>query len=358
MEGALIRRRWVGLVVAYAAAGVFAVLWQNEPVLRRSPPGGALAALFLLAEPAYTAGAVFATLTRRSKGSAAPALFGAASGVLAATLILIPRLQPGVIFLSAAALLLIVALYETRRPSQLMSTRDFSLNGKSAIVTGVGDRGQVGYALARELIQAGARVCVTDFRESVLDLGEELGAMAVQADLTREEEVARLVATAQERHGRIDILVNAAGGLSVIKPIGETTREEWERELLRNAETVFLMTRATLPALRETRGAVINFASPAGLRAVPNLGAYSAAKAAVVAFTRALAIEEKDNGVRVNAIAPGMIDTEQNRKSVADPSAVKWVTREQVANSVLFLASDAASGITGETIHVLAAGIE
>jgi NAD(P)-dependent dehydrogenase (short-subunit alcohol dehydrogenase family) len=85
---------------------------------------------------------------------------------------------------------------------------------------------------------------------------------------------------------------------------------------------------------------------------VPQLGAYAAAKAAVVALTRALALEEREHGVRVNAIAPAMIDTEQNRAQVTDPRAVRWVTREQVAAVTLFLAGPAASGISGEVVRV------
>jgi NAD(P)-dependent dehydrogenase (short-subunit alcohol dehydrogenase family) len=125
----------------------------------------------------------------------------------------------------------------------------------------------------------------------------------------------------------------------------------------RNTRTTFLMSRAALPLLRERRGAIVNFASPTAIRAVANLGAYSAAKAGVAALTRAMAAEEAANGVRVNAVAPGMIDTEQNRAAVGDPAAVKWVTREEVANVVLFLASDASSGISGETIQVLGEGV-
>jgi NAD(P)-dependent dehydrogenase (short-subunit alcohol dehydrogenase family) len=117
-----------------------------------------------------------------------------------------------------------------------------------------------------------------------------------------------------------------------------------------NAETVLNMSRACLPLLRESRGAIVNFASPAGERAVATLGAYSAAKAAVIALTRSLALEELAAGVRVNAIAPGMIDTDQNRAS-AGPDA-KFVSREDVSNVVLFLVSDASKGITGQTIHV------
>ena len=162
-----------------------------------------------------------------------------------------------------------------------------------------------------------------------------------------------VVAAAGEHLGRVDVLVNVAGGLSVIKPLAETADDEWTREIDRNARTTFLMCRAALPLLRQSRGAIINFASPAGVRAKASLGAYSAAKAAVVALTRALALEEARNGVRVNAIAPGMIDTAQNVESAREPSAVRWVTRQQIADVVLFLAGDTASGISGETIHVL-----
>jgi NAD(P)-dependent dehydrogenase (short-subunit alcohol dehydrogenase family) len=202
-------------------------------------------------------------------------------------------------------------------------------------------------------------VCITGMQEQVHELARELGneTLSVQADLTDTSAVTALLDQVQARFERLDVLVNVAGGLSVIKALGETETEEWRRELQRNAETAFAVTRAALPLLRASRGAIINFAAPAGLRAQARLGAYSAAKAAVVALTRALALEEKDNGVRANALAPGMIDTEQNRTTVADPQSVKWVSRDQIADVVLFLASDAASGITGETIHVLGEGI-
>lgn len=349
------RRRWVAVVVAYVAAALFSILYTKEPALRGSGWGGALAALFLIAQPGYTVGALFAAMSSSRVRYGAPAFFGAATGALVAALVLIPKMQPGVIFVLAAAVLLAVALIETRRVLQTMNATDFSLNGKSAIVTGVGDRGQVGFAIAQTLIAAGARVCITG-HGPVDDVAAELGAAGVQADLTSESDVARVIAFAIETLGRVDLLVNVAGGLTVIKPIADTSFGEWEREIRRNAETVFLMSRAALPALRETRGAIVNFASPAGERAVAQLGVYSAAKAAVIALTRSMAIEEKANGVRVNAIAPGMIDTEQNRKTAA--ADTKWVTRGQIANTIVFLASDAGSAITGETIHVLGEGIE
>jgi NAD(P)-dependent dehydrogenase (short-subunit alcohol dehydrogenase family) len=229
------------------------------------------------------------------------------------------------------------------------------------IVSGVSDRGQVGFAVAERFLREGARVIITARRESVVTLAQELSGLGdvtpVIADLSRDDDVGRLVATARERFGRLDALVNVAGGLSVMKPLSETAVEEWEGEMRRNAETVLRLTNAALPLLRESGGAVVNFASPAGIRAVKTLGAYSAAKAAVVAMTRALALEERTHDVRINAIAPGMVDTRQNRESADDPESARFVTREEIAEVVLFLASDASSGISGETIHVMGEGL-
>ena len=346
----------MGAMLAYAFAAVFAYVWEIDAAFRKQALGGALAAFFLLAEPAYTSGAAYRALAKRSTGAAG--FIGAATGVVLAALYLIPRLQPSVIFAGAAALVLIVAFGAARHTSPELDTNGLSLNGKSALITGVGDRGQLGYAIAERFIAAGARVCITARTDAVIELARALSheTVGVACDLTIEEDVARLAATATRELGGLDILVNVAGGLTVIKPLGETTAEEWRREVQRNAETAFLVTCALLPALRATRGSIINFASPAGQRAAANVGAYSAGKAAVIALTRALALEEKENGVRVNAIAPGMIDTTQNRAAVNDAN-VKWVTREQVTNAVLFLAGDAASGITGETIQVVGEGL-
>jgi NAD(P)-dependent dehydrogenase (short-subunit alcohol dehydrogenase family) len=352
-------RRWLYTIIAFAAAGVFVAIWRSGAQVRLTGLTGALAALFLLAEPAYTSGALFGSLAERARGVATTAVLGAGFGVLTAALFLIPRLPPSVIFIAAAMLLTVAAMLDVRQTQIPNLNNTFVLASKVALVTGVGNRGQVGYVVAKEMIAAGARVCITDVFPAVHDLVGELGenAFAKQADLTDESAVRELVNAARERFGRLDVVVNVAGGLSVIKPLADTTDAEWRRELQRNSETAFLVTREALPHLRETRGSIINFASPAGVRAQAQLSAYSAAKAAVVAMTRALAIEEKDYGVRANALAPGMIDTEQNRKAVPDPAAVKWVSREDIAAVVVFLASDASKGVTGEVIHVLGEGI-
>ena len=235
------------------------------------------------------------------------------------------------------------------------------LAGRVVLVTGAGDPGQVGFVVAQRCVAAGARAIITARSSTVVEtagrIGPEDTVAGVPADLSVAADLDRLARTIQERYGRLDALVNVAGGLTLIKPLAETSAEEWRREIERNADTVHTTSRAMLPLLRKSRGSIVNFASPAGLRAARNLGAYSAAKAAVIAHTRALALEEKHEGVRVNAIAPGMIDTAQNRASVEDPERTQWVTREEIADATVFLVSDAASGISGETVHVLGDGL-
>ncbi len=355
------RARWMAVVLVFAAAGLFGDAYTEIREVRSTGLGTAAAALLFLAAPAYTLGSVLTALTARHRGAAALALVGAAFGTVAAATSLIPGFDPGIVYFATGAALLLAGMAELRWTPAVAWREDGSMNDKVVIVTGVGARGQVGYALASAFLEQGARVAITDVRDDVETLARELGqdgeVIGIAADLTDAAGAERVVSAVQERFGRLDVLVNAAGGLTVIKPIGETSIDEWEREVQRNARTAFLMSRAALPLLRASRGAIVNFASPAATNAVAKLGAYSAAKAGVAALTRALALEERVHGVRVNAIAPGMIDTEQNRGSVEDPDAVRWVTREEVASVVLFLASSAASGITGEVVAVVGEGV-
>lgn len=357
------RGRWLIAAVAYIAAGPFAQLWSGSAALRAAGWGRALAVLLFLAAPAYGIGAVLAALHARGRGIAPAALAGAAIGVLAAGAVLIPKLDPNRLYFIGALALVAASMVEAAWAGSAAPTGEGgAMEGKVVIITGVGARGQLGYALAEAFLGAGAKVVLTDVRPEVEGLARELATgtevVGIAADLTRAEEAERVVAAAREAFGRVDALVNATGGLTVVAPLAATEPEAWDREIERNARTAFLMCRAALPALRESRGAIVNFASPAAIRGGAGIGAYSAAKAAVVAMTRALALEERANGVRVNAVAPGMIDTEQNHQAVEDPASVKWVTREEVARVVVFLASDASAGISGETIQVLGEGLE
>jgi NAD(P)-dependent dehydrogenase (short-subunit alcohol dehydrogenase family) len=228
---------------------------------------------------------------------------------------------------------------------------------KVIVLTGVGREGQVGEVVARAFAEHGARVAVVDVvkeeveaRASALrSTGHDVRPFtcdltdAVQADALAREVAASL-------GGRVDALVNAAGGFAMSGPVAQSDPAAWPRMFAINLTTAYLATRAFLPALRRARGAVVYFASAAVLsgRKIDGIAAYAAAKSGVVALMRAVADEERDAGVRANALAPTSIRTAANVASMGH--AVRYVERDQVADAVLFLCSDAATAISGQTI--------
>jgi NAD(P)-dependent dehydrogenase (short-subunit alcohol dehydrogenase family) len=344
--------RWLAAQLAYVTAALAVLVWSEVPPVRAWSSANALAMLLILAVPAYATGLLLGGFAGPARGgSGTAALSGGAVGVLLATSSLIPRFEPPFVFAGAALLVLVALLADWQRAASIGG----SMTGNVALVTGVGSRGQLGYTIASRLAETGWRVLVSGRTAAVHELAAELASpgrevAAIAADLLDEAQAAGVAAAALERYGRIDALVNVAGGLTLIRPVEDTHLEELQRELDRNLATAMVMCRASLPALRTSRGGIVNFASPAALEPSPKLAAYSAAKAGVVALTRALAKEEAAAGVRVNAIAPGTMDTEQNL--AGSSGGERYVRREAVADVVLFLLSPAARAITGETIRV------
>src|SRR5207244_175895 len=196
-----------------------------------------------------------------------------------------------------------------------------TLSGRGAVVTG-GGRG-IGMAVARALAGAGAAVVVVArTRTGIEAFATELRAAgrqawAVPGDVTDPATVSALARAAETRLGHVDILVNNAG-VAHSAPLAKLTLEDWNRVLTVNATGTFLCTQAFLPGMLERRwGRVVNIASVAGLRGGKYIAAYSAAKHAVVGFTRSLAAEVAGSGVTVNAVCPGYVDTDMTRESVA-----------------------------------------
>jgi len=178
---------------------------------------------------------------------------------------------------------------------------------KAALVTG-GSSG-IGLAIARALRRDGYGLTLAArTREKVETAAAELGAEAVAADVSKEDDCERLVAAHAARHGRLDVLVNSAG-IGIAAPLGSTTVKQWDLQHGVNLRGTFLVTRAALPLLKESRGYVINLSSIAGTGASPGLGAYGASKAAVIALTRTLNAEHAADGVRATALCPGFVDT-------------------------------------------------
>ena len=178
----------------------------------------------------------------------------------------------------------------------------------------------------------------------------------ISADLTDEAQVNQTIERVMGEYGRLDVLVNLAGGLTRYKPAVEHTLEDWQQEVGNNLLSAFLCARAAFARMKEAGGGIIINFSRAGAPQA-NMVAYNCAKAGVDALTRTLALEGRDYGIRVNAIAPGLVDTATNIEAMKPKDLKKWTKREDIARVVVFLASDAAAGITGQTIPVTGWGI-
>ena len=178
---------------------------------------------------------------------------------------------------------------------------------KAALVTG-GSSG-IGLAIARVLREEQFDLTLASrTKEKVERAAADLGAQAVAADVSREEDCERLVAEHRERFGRLDVLVNSAG-VGIGGRVEELSTKHWNLQLDVNLRGAFIVTRAALPLLKETRGLVVNIASIAGTNPAPGLAAYGASKAALISLTRSLNAELDADGVRSTAICPAFVDT-------------------------------------------------
>ena len=237
-----------------------------------------------------------------------------------------------------------------------------NLEGKVALITGAA-RG-MGAAAARLFVAEGAQVVLADVLPEVKEVAQELGdaALAVTLDVTDEAAWRDAVTAGEERFGKIDVLVNNAGIL-LMDELGNTTTEMWSKVNDVNAYGCFLGMREVTPALKRAGGgSIVNLSSVEGLGGNRFLVAYTASKFAVRGMTKAAAIELAADGIRVNSVHPGGIDTPMVRHFIPDDDNMAWMGRqvpmkrpgkpEEVAQAVAFLASDAASYITGAELAV------
>ena len=231
-------------------------------------------------------------------------------------------------------------------------------DGRVAIVTG--GAGGIGLAVGRRLAAAGAKVVLVDLRRDAVSAAAEslgAGATGVQADVGSVAEVEGLVARTIEREGRIDILINNAGIMGRTAPLWELSVDEWNHVLAVDLTSVFLVSRAIVPHMRARRsGAIVSVASIAGKEGTPNLIPYTVAKAGIIAFTKALGKEVVADGIRVNCVAPGVIDTPllgqlpetATQIMLSKAPMGRFGTADEVAAVVQFLASDDASFVTSQ----------
>ncbi|HUP00957.1 MAG TPA: SDR family NAD(P)-dependent oxidoreductase [Gemmatimonadota bacterium] len=249
------------------------------------------------------------------------------------------------------------------------------LGGRRAVVTG-GGRG-IGAATARALAEAGAAVIIAartevEVEETAASLsGEGLDVRGASCDVTDPHSVDRLTATANQRLGGVDILVNGAG-VAFSAPLAKTTLADWERIFAVNVTGTFLCTQSFFPAMIERGwGRVVSVASVAGLAGAKYISAYASSKHAVLGFTRSLAEEAAAGGVTVNAVCPGYVDTPMTAASIAriaertgrsegEARAAILATSPQgrliepseVARAIVWLCEEAARGVNGQAIVI------
>lgn len=242
------------------------------------------------------------------------------------------------------------------------------MNDKVAVVTGAASG--IGLATIRRLAAEGATIIagdIADGSDSVRELARmRIPARFVQADVTKASQVETLISETLASFGRLDVLVNNAG-IELSRKITDTSEADWDRLLDVNLKGVFLCTKATVPVMqRQGGGVIVNVASELGLVGGSKIAAYCASKGGVVQLTKALAIDHAGDNIRVNCVCPGPVETPllqsiidgssnpaRERRSIIDKTLLKRVGQpEEIADVILFLASDESSYMTGSIVVV------
>jgi 3-oxoacyl-[acyl-carrier protein] reductase len=245
-----------------------------------------------------------------------------------------------------------------------------NFSGRVALVTGAGSPLGIGFATARVLAQQGAKIAITSTTDRIKERARELATenadvFALATDLRDHGSAQMLVREVLGRYGRIDVLVNNAGMTQISNPdetlsltLAELSEADWDYSMGLNLKTTFNVTKAVLPSMMTAKyGRIVNVSSVTGpLVSNPRATAYSTAKAGMVGLTRSLAMEVARNGITVNAVAPGWIETASSTKEEVIAGKNTPVGRpgrpEEVAAAIVFLACESASYVTGQMMVV------
>ena len=239
------------------------------------------------------------------------------------------------------------------------------LKNKVALVTG-GSRG-IGLAVAERFVEEGAQVVIfARDAERGAKVAEGINSLFVAGDISSANDCQRAIDETLAKFGQLDILVNSAGIIYRNRSVEQTSEAEWNATFDVNVKGTFLMSKAAMPALRESQGAIVNLSSYVGMVGFAGASAYAASKAAIINLTRTMALDHAGEQIHVNAVCPGSVETDMIRdawKQFGDETEARrlWASKHplgriatprEVANAVLFLASDEASFITGVALPV------
>lgn len=227
---------------------------------------------------------------------------------------------------------------------------------KDKIVVVTGGAGALGQGVVTWFTAQGCKVAVLDYSDELLANAypQPLEQQCyISCDLTNRESCADALDKILRQFERVDILINVAGGFLMGDPVHKTSDDTWDFLFNLNTRSIMNMAAATVPKfLEQGGGKIINVAAKAALLGAANMGAYTASKAAVMRLTESMALELREQNINVNAVMPSLIDTIRNRQDMPDSDFSKWVTPQEIANVIGFLASEQAVALHGACIPV------
>ena len=229
----------------------------------------------------------------------------------------------------------------------------YDFSNKVVLITG--GTGALGKTLTQRFISSGATTVATylnDEKIEVIKGQNAINAELIKADVTREEQVIKLISTIVERFGHIDILVNSVGGYLGGKNVTELEEREWDLMMNLNLKSAFLISKYVIPVMKTSGpgGKIVHISSKTGLKSEGHDSAYAASKSGLIRLVESIAQETKEFGINVNCIMPSVIDTEANRIAMPSSDFSRWVKTDDLTNVVFFLCSPEARAITGSAI--------
>lgn len=232
----------------------------------------------------------------------------------------------------------------------------FDFSNQVALVTGAA--GALGRVVAQSFLNAGAKLVLVDIsddklREVHADLLDRDDVAFVATNLIDEDSITEMAARAKAVFGRVDVLANIAGGFRMGPKVADTHMADWDLMMDMNARSMFLASRAVLPMMvSQEFGKIVSVSARVAAAGKGQMAPYCASKAAVVTMTESMAAEYRKDGININCILPGTIDTPANRADMPNADFSTWVPPQQLADVIMFLASDAAVGVHGAAVPV------
>ena len=229
----------------------------------------------------------------------------------------------------------------------------YDFSNKVVLITG--GTGALGKSLTQRFVSSGATTIATylnDEKIEALTGQNTINVELIKADVTREEQVVKLISTIVERFGHIDILVNSVGGYLGGKSVTDLEEHEWDLMMNLNLKSAFLISKYVIPVMKTSGpgGKIVHISSKTGLKSEGQDSAYAASKAGLIRLVESISQETKELGINVNCILPSVIDTEANRRAMPKADFSRWVKTDDLTNVVFFLCSQEAKVITGAAI--------